>query len=139
MNTMIYLHKDDAKAAGYHALTSAYQVPHEQSMLDNVLADLRRGDIKHCLVESDSGVAVWRAGGACTHSGFAGDSAGPGKNTATGRVGQKRRFAAALPTRTAQRTGGSATGQHLAPALSPARRGRKMSRLTSAATKGKRA
>jgi len=60
-------------------------------MLDNILADMRRGNIKHCLVKSKGGAAVWR--------------------------------------------GGIATGQHLTPALSPKRRGRKMSRLTSAATK----
>ena len=78
-NTTIYLNRDEAKAAGYRALTISYQLPQEQPMLDNVLADLQRGNINHCLVESESGLAVWRGlrpattgtSGACAHSGFA--------------------------------------------------------------------
>ena len=86
-----------AKAAGFRPLTIGYQLPQERSMLDNVLADMRRGNINHCLVESNGSVSVWRGGIATV-----------------------------------------AASQHLTPALSPARRGRKMSRLTSAATKSLR-
>lgn len=51
-----------ARAAGYRALTVSYHLPREQGMLDNVLADLRRGHIDHVLVRTKSGVAVWRGG-----------------------------------------------------------------------------
>jgi len=64
-----------AKAAGFRPLTIGYQLPQERPMLDNVLADMRRGNIKHCLVQSNDGVSVWRAGGACTQGGCAGGSA----------------------------------------------------------------
>lgn len=33
--------KEPARAAGYRALTSSYQLPEQQRMLDNVLADIR--------------------------------------------------------------------------------------------------
>ena len=51
-----------AKAAGFRPLTIGYQLPQERSMLDNVLADMRRGNINHCLVESNGSVSVWRGG-----------------------------------------------------------------------------
>lgn len=51
-----------AKAAGYKALTSAYQLPREQPLLQNVLADMRRGNISHCVVKVRGGVEVWRRG-----------------------------------------------------------------------------
>ena len=107
MKHLKLLDKKTAKAAGFRPLTIAYELPQERPMLDNVIADLRRGNINHRLVKSKTGVAVWR--------------------------------------------GGVATSQHLTPALCPsrtrhqARRGSKKpglkkckSRLTSAATKGKR-
>jgi hypothetical protein len=50
-----------AKAAGFRPLTIGYQLPQERSMLDNVLADMRRGNINHCLVESNDSVSVWRS------------------------------------------------------------------------------
>jgi len=50
----------EARAAGYRALTNPYQLPGEQRMLDNVLADLRRGKIAHVLVKRPGGVTVWR-------------------------------------------------------------------------------
>jgi hypothetical protein len=40
-------------------------------LLDHVLVDMRRGKIPHALVKGRDGVAVWRAGGACTHGGLA--------------------------------------------------------------------
>ena len=51
-----------AKARGYHALTSGYKLPDEQWMLDSVLVDMRRGNIKHALVKVNGGTAVWRRG-----------------------------------------------------------------------------
>jgi hypothetical protein len=56
------LNKRAAKAAGYRALTVGYRLPQEQHMLDNVIADLRRGKISHCLVKTHDGIAVWRKG-----------------------------------------------------------------------------
>ena len=49
-----------ARAAGYRAVTHGYELPQEQGMLDNVLADMRRGNIDHALVRGRGGVAVWR-------------------------------------------------------------------------------
>ena len=69
--TYPYLNRREAGAAGFRALTIGYRLPQEQQILDNVLADMRRGNIPHALVKTYDGVAVWRAGGACTHSGFA--------------------------------------------------------------------
>ena len=71
MNNLNLLDTAAAKAAGFRPLTIGYQLPREKPMLDNVLADLRRGRIKHCLVETHGSVAVWRASGACTQSGDA--------------------------------------------------------------------
>jgi len=51
-----------ARAAGFRPLTIGYQLPQERPMLDNVVADMRRGNINHCLVQSNSGVSVWRGG-----------------------------------------------------------------------------
>jgi hypothetical protein len=53
---------DQARAAGYRALTNRYQLPQEQAMLDGVLADMRRGRIDHVLVKGNGGVSVWRRG-----------------------------------------------------------------------------
>ena len=83
MKNLKLLDTKTAEAAGYRPLTIGYQLPQERPMLDNVLADMRRGNINHCLVQSNGGVSVWR--------------------------------------------GGIATGQHLTPTLSPARRGSKKS------------
>jgi len=71
MRKLIMIDAATAEGAGYRALTIGYQLPREKPMLDNVLADLRRGRIKHCLVETHGSVAVWRASGACTQSGDA--------------------------------------------------------------------
>jgi ATP sulfurylase len=49
----------EARAKGYRPLTTKY-IKKEQWMLDNVLADMRRGGIDHVLVEQDGGVEVWR-------------------------------------------------------------------------------
>ncbi|MFA9263001.1 MAG: hypothetical protein ACEQSB_06685 [Undibacterium sp.] len=50
----------DAKANGYRPLTTSYQLPKEQWMLDNVLADMKRGNIDTVLVPDAVGVEVWR-------------------------------------------------------------------------------
>ena len=59
---MIPINPREAQTAGYHALTIAYQLPCEQALLKNVLADLRRGNIDHVLVKEPAGVSVWRRG-----------------------------------------------------------------------------
>ena len=43
MTQIITMRIDAAKAGGFRALTTAYQLPREQAMLDSVLADMRRG------------------------------------------------------------------------------------------------
>jgi hypothetical protein len=48
--------------SGYRPLTSGYRLPQEKAMLDNVVADLRRGKIDHVLVRGRDGVSVWRRG-----------------------------------------------------------------------------
>ena len=48
-----------AKANGSRPMTNPYR-PEEQWMLDNVVADMKRGNIDHCLVEVVGGVEVWR-------------------------------------------------------------------------------
>lgn len=52
----------EATRAGFHPLTTGYRLPDEQWMLDNVLADMRRGGITHVLVKQKGSVAVWRGG-----------------------------------------------------------------------------
>jgi hypothetical protein len=53
-----------ARAAGYRALTGRFYLPEERGMLNSVVADMRRGGIRHVLVKDRLGVAVWR-GGCC--------------------------------------------------------------------------
>ena len=56
------MNEEAAKAAGYHGLTMGYKLPDEQWMLDNAVADMRRGNIEHVLVKVNGGTAVWRRG-----------------------------------------------------------------------------
>lgn len=55
-----------AKEDGYRPLTIGYELPEEQWMLDNVLADMKRGNVDTRLVPISSGsktievVEVWR-------------------------------------------------------------------------------
>jgi len=51
--------KENALKQGYRALTTGYKLPNEQWMLDNVLADMKRGGIDAVLVD-DNGIEVWR-------------------------------------------------------------------------------
>ena len=113
-----------AEAAGYHPVTIGYQLPQEQRLLHNVLADMRRGKINHCLVQLNTGIAVWRssrAGAACTNSGCAaGQVSRTGTNkkpvatkckslltsaaTTKGRTGIKRTARRSTQKRTARRS-----------------------------------
>lgn len=53
----------DAAAQGYHALTTAYQLPAEQRLMDAVKRDLERGRIAYQVIEETPGhFAVWRRG-----------------------------------------------------------------------------
>jgi hypothetical protein len=58
MNTM---NRREATAAGYRALTSRYELPREQWMLDAVLADMRRANVNHVVVKDRLGLSVWRS------------------------------------------------------------------------------
>jgi hypothetical protein len=49
-----------ARAGGYKALTGRYELPEEEALLERVLADMKRGRIRHVLVKEGRGVAVWR-------------------------------------------------------------------------------
>jgi hypothetical protein len=63
MNTLT---KRQATAAGYRALTHPYTLPREKALLENVLADLQRGNIDHVTVRVSAGWSVWRrASGTC--------------------------------------------------------------------------
>ena len=53
---------NQARVAGYRALTTSYELPREFESLGRVLTDLRRGRIDHVLVKDGNGVAVWRRG-----------------------------------------------------------------------------
>jgi hypothetical protein len=55
------MNRREAKAAGYRALTSRYELPREQWMLDAVLADMRRAKVNHVVVRDRLGLSVWRS------------------------------------------------------------------------------
>jgi len=52
--------KQQAKAEGYRPLTTAYTLPQEEWMLNNIVADLRHGNINFALVAESTGVEVWK-------------------------------------------------------------------------------
>jgi len=56
---MTTMTKDNALKQGYRPMTTGYNLPKEQWMLDNVLADMKRGEIDAVLVD-DNGIEVWR-------------------------------------------------------------------------------
>ena len=62
MKTLVIMNTNGATASGYHPLTGGYRLPVEQGMLDNVLGDMRRGNIDHVLVKDGVGLSVWRRG-----------------------------------------------------------------------------
>jgi len=102
MKKLLLFDKKSATAAGYRPLTVGYQLPQEQPMLYMVLADLRRGNINHCLVETHDGVAVWRSLRTAIVTGRSGDKK-HGRNKAAGRFGQKQRHNPTLQCRAARR------------------------------------
>jgi len=51
-----------ATSAGYRPLTTAYHLPQEQWMLSNVIRDMRHAGIDFAVVQTSSGVEVWRKG-----------------------------------------------------------------------------
>jgi hypothetical protein len=61
--TTLTLSKKEATEQSYRALAGPYVLPGEQPMLDNVIADMRRGGIEFVLVSADgAGLEVWRKG-----------------------------------------------------------------------------
>jgi len=54
------LNKTEAQEQGYNALTTGYNLPSEQWMLDNVIKDMNRGSIDAVMVTNGNGVEVWR-------------------------------------------------------------------------------
>lgn len=52
---------EEAAQRGLHPLTTPYKLPFERWMLDNLIAELRRGRIEYALVGSSAEVVeVWR-------------------------------------------------------------------------------
>jgi len=58
----MYLTERTARGLGLGRLTTPYRLPLEKWMLDNVIADMKRGGIKYALVSVGGGVEVWRSG-----------------------------------------------------------------------------
>jgi len=54
--------RDEAKAAGFHALAGPFNRTTEAKQLAAVIRDLTRGGIAHRLIEENGGVTVWRKG-----------------------------------------------------------------------------
>jgi len=52
----------EARGMGLGRLTTPYNLPLEKAMMDNVIADMRRGGIKYALVATKGGTEVWRSG-----------------------------------------------------------------------------
>jgi len=52
----------EAESRGLGRLTTPYKLPKEQGMMDAVIGDMKRGNIRHALVDTGSGVEVWRSG-----------------------------------------------------------------------------
>jgi len=52
--------KQQAKAEGYRPLTTAYTLPQEEWMINNIVADLQRANIKFVFVAESTGVEVWK-------------------------------------------------------------------------------
>jgi hypothetical protein len=52
--------KQQAEAEGYRPMTTAYRLPQEEWMLNNVVADMRRGKINFVFVAESTGVEVWK-------------------------------------------------------------------------------
>jgi hypothetical protein len=57
---MKYLSAKEAKHARFNAVTTAYRLPEEQWMVNNVLNDMKHGNIDTRLVKTHEGIEVWR-------------------------------------------------------------------------------
>lgn len=60
MQAMKQIDKDQAIQQKYRALTNPYFLPREKTMLDNVVADMQRGNVDAVLVPDRGGIEVWR-------------------------------------------------------------------------------
>ncbi len=58
----MYMTETEARGMGLGRLTTPYNLPLEKTMMDNVIADMRRGGIKYALVATKGGTEVWRSG-----------------------------------------------------------------------------
>ena len=58
----MYMTETEARGLGLGRLTTPYNLPLEKAMMDNVIADMRRGGIKYALVATKGGTEVWRSG-----------------------------------------------------------------------------
>jgi hypothetical protein len=53
--------KQQAKSDGYRPLTTAYKLPGEQWMLDNILSDMKRANADIVFVgEDQQSVEIWK-------------------------------------------------------------------------------
>ena len=53
--------KHQAKSDGYRPMTTAYKLPGEQWMLDNILEDMRRANADIVFVgENQNSVEIWK-------------------------------------------------------------------------------
>ena len=58
----MHMTETEARGMGLGRLTTPYNLPLEKAMMDNVIADMRRGGIKYALVATRGGTEVWRSG-----------------------------------------------------------------------------
>ena len=58
----MYMTEIEARGLGFGRLTTPYRLPLEKALMDNVIADMRRGGIKYALVVTKGGTEVWRSG-----------------------------------------------------------------------------
>jgi len=58
----MHMTETEARGMGLGRLTTPYNLPLEKAMMDNVIADMRRGGIKYALVATKGGTEVWRSG-----------------------------------------------------------------------------
>jgi len=58
----MYMTETEARSRGFGRLTTPYNLPLEKTMMDNVIADMRRGGIRYGLVATKGGTEVWRSG-----------------------------------------------------------------------------
>lgn len=59
--TTVILTTKEAEDKNLRPLTIEYKLPKEQWMVDNVIADMIRGNIQHALVDTPNGIEIWRS------------------------------------------------------------------------------